>query len=992
MAQPPDYDKTTNFTQYATNNPQEPYPPALVDQEFDNIETTLDATLVNLELIQRDDGALQNDIVTQDAISDSVIIGVNPPTTWAPITDYTVQDSVFNDDIWYFSSGNFTSGATFNAANWTVINDFNSLVPTLSTLNSLTDVTLASEANGDMLQFNGILWVNRDVATIKTGLGLGTLADQNANAVAITGGNINGTIIGDSTTAAGSFTTMIANAVGIFSGAINNTNIGFTTPNTGKFTTLQGTSMNNTPIGASTAATGKFTTLEATSGINSTAIGLTVAAQAAFTGLQATNIDTTPIGVTTPSTGAFTTLIATTLDTTPIGSATPSTGAFSTLIATTLDTTPIGSATPSTGAFTTLSTSSTFSTSNADINGGNIDGTIIGASVAAAATFTTLTIAALDNTPIGAVTPSTGAFTTLIATTLDTTPIGSVTPSTGAFSTLIATTLDTTPIGSVTASTGAFTTLVATSLDTTPIGMTTPSTAEFTSLEAASLDSTPIGGITPSTGEFTILEATTFDSTPIGSITPSTGAFSTLIATTLDTTPIGSVTPSTGAFSTLIATTLDTTPVGSITPSTGVFTDLASTGTLSLTDTDGDTSIEIERTADDDTVFFKLAGTDFITMIGGTLNILPTNATFAHSGTGLFTFSSDGDILFSLGNSTDDYKFVSDTTHTAHSLNVNNLNSTLATLRTSEINSNIGSEIGVSLIGRVNVDNSTEGLLGTNTDSPLSIYTNGTSNKTSVFDNETKGLTQEYGVLVNPADTGFRDTGSVRILELAANGTNSVGIKGDDSMAVSNMHVLPTGLQQLNDTMAGTVAVTSGSATVTGTGTAFTSAIGVGDPILIDTVVNQVKTITSDTILTTVNDSGVTSSGLSIFRDEQDTIISIELRAIGTTTDAVQTTIGLIPVPTDSVMTVKGLVFTRKVSGAGSGTVGDGAGIELYSVFKNVSGTVTRIDAQDKVDKNSVNAWTADYNISGTDVTIQATGSASNNMDWEAKTFINIKT
>jgi hypothetical protein len=39
---------------------------------------------------------------------------------------------------------------------------------------------------------------------------LGTLSTQNANSVAITGGNIDGTIIGATTAAAGTFTTVIA--------------------------------------------------------------------------------------------------------------------------------------------------------------------------------------------------------------------------------------------------------------------------------------------------------------------------------------------------------------------------------------------------------------------------------------------------------------------------------------------------------------------------------------------------------------------------------------------------------------------------------------------------------------------------------------------------------------------------------------------------------------------------------------------------------------
>jgi hypothetical protein len=48
--------------------------------------------------------------------------------------------------------------------------------------------------------------------------GLGTMSTQNANSVAITGGTVDGTVIGGTTPAAGSFTTVTATS-GIFGGA-----------------------------------------------------------------------------------------------------------------------------------------------------------------------------------------------------------------------------------------------------------------------------------------------------------------------------------------------------------------------------------------------------------------------------------------------------------------------------------------------------------------------------------------------------------------------------------------------------------------------------------------------------------------------------------------------------------------------------------------------------------------------------------------------------
>lgn len=62
----------------------------------------------------------------------------------------------------------------------------------------------------------------------------------------------------------------------------------------------------------------------------------------------------------------------------------------------------------------------------------------------------------------------------------------------------------------------------------------------------------------------------------------------------------------------------------------------------------------------------------------------------------------------------------------------------------------------------------------------------------------------------------------------------------------------------------GTVAVSSGSATVTGTTTAFLSEVQVGDQLLIAGTLRQVATVVSDTSLTlTVGYAGTTASGLS---------------------------------------------------------------------------------------------------------------------------------
>lgn len=134
MSQPTPYNKTTNFTAYAAANPNATYPPALLDTELDHIETTLDAICTNLVLIQRDDGALKNALVTLDSLSSNVLNFMQGSNStwvlrgaWLTATAYAKYDVVVQSSNTYVCATANTSGTfatDLAAGKWILIATF----------------------------------------------------------------------------------------------------------------------------------------------------------------------------------------------------------------------------------------------------------------------------------------------------------------------------------------------------------------------------------------------------------------------------------------------------------------------------------------------------------------------------------------------------------------------------------------------------------------------------------------------------------------------------------------------------------------------------------------------------------------------------------------------------------------------------------------------------------------------------------------------------
>lgn len=135
--------------------------------------------------------------------------------------------------------------------------------------------------------------------------------------VAVTGGTIDGTVIGGSTRAAGSFTTVTASGLSTLStvdingGAIDGTTIGGSTPAAGTFTTLAATSISGPVTGNVTGNLTGNVTGSVTGNLtgNVTSIGLSTFATADING---GTIDGTTIGATTPAAVTGTTITANT--------------------------------------------------------------------------------------------------------------------------------------------------------------------------------------------------------------------------------------------------------------------------------------------------------------------------------------------------------------------------------------------------------------------------------------------------------------------------------------------------------------------------------------------------------------------------------------------------------------------------------------------------------------------------------------------------------
>lgn len=116
MPQPTAYDRQFDFTQHEAESPSEPAPGVSLDAEYNAIRLTLQGVLANLVKIQRDDGALKNELVTLDSLAPAVLLVLGAGSAWAVRAAWQTGTAYVPSDVVSEGTATYVCGEAHTAA------------------------------------------------------------------------------------------------------------------------------------------------------------------------------------------------------------------------------------------------------------------------------------------------------------------------------------------------------------------------------------------------------------------------------------------------------------------------------------------------------------------------------------------------------------------------------------------------------------------------------------------------------------------------------------------------------------------------------------------------------------------------------------------------------------------------------------------------------------------------------------------------------------
>lgn len=132
MSQPPPYFRSFGFTDFSASYPTAQQPGYALDGQLDNISISFSGVLANLAKLQRDDGALKNQIVTLDSLSPAVMLALGAGVIWLPrgawvtARSYAISDVISQGTATYVCAVAHTAGTfatDLAAGKWTKLYD-----------------------------------------------------------------------------------------------------------------------------------------------------------------------------------------------------------------------------------------------------------------------------------------------------------------------------------------------------------------------------------------------------------------------------------------------------------------------------------------------------------------------------------------------------------------------------------------------------------------------------------------------------------------------------------------------------------------------------------------------------------------------------------------------------------------------------------------------------------------------------------------------------